>query len=160
VTTIKRAAIAASGDRLLISLLVNVKRRGWFSIGADATLHVWGRPLLDQGQQILHFTDVSVDVQSKTAFGLLGAAAQAAVPYLQKTLAEKAVVDLKPFAQDAKKQIAAAVNEFSGRTAGMSVNVAITGIRLTGIDYDDNTLRIMADADGTVNVAISSLALQ
>jgi hypothetical protein len=160
VTTIKRAAIAASGDRLLISLLVNVKRRGWFSIGADATLHVWGRPLLDQGQQILRFTDVSVDVQSKTAFGLLGVAAQAAVPYLQKMLAEKAVVDLKPFGQDAKKQIVAAVNDFTGRAAGMSVNVAITGIRLTGIDYDDNTLRIIADADGTVSVAISSLALQ
>jgi hypothetical protein len=75
-------------------------------------------------------------------------------------LAEKAVVDLKPFGQDAKKQIAAAVNEFTARAAGMSVNVAITGIRLTGIDYDDNTLRIIADADGTVNVAISSLALQ
>jgi Domain of unknown function (DUF4403) len=160
VTTIKRVAIAASGDRLLISLLVNVKRRGWFSIGADATLHVWGRPLLDQGQQILRFTDVSVDVQSKTAFELLGVAAQAAVPYLQKMLAEKAVVDLKPFGQDAKKQIAAAVNEFTGRAAGMSVNVAITSIRLTGVDYDDNTLRIIADADGTVNVAISSLALQ
>ena len=39
--TIKQAEIAASGDRLLISLLVNVKRDGLFSVGADATVHVW-----------------------------------------------------------------------------------------------------------------------
>ncbi len=100
--TIKQAAIAASSDRLLISLLVNVKKRGFFSIGADATVHVWGRPVLDQDHQTLRFTDVALDVQSNAAFGLLGAAAEAATPYLQKTLAERAVVDLKPFATDAR----------------------------------------------------------
>jgi hypothetical protein len=40
-------------------------------------------------------------VQSQAAFGLLGAAAQAAVPYLQKALADQAVIDLKPFAVSA-----------------------------------------------------------
>jgi len=74
--TIKHADIAASGDRLLISLLVNVKKRGLFSFfGVDATVHVWGKPMLDQAQQVLRFTDVSLDVQSQAAFGLLGAAA-------------------------------------------------------------------------------------
>src|SRR5262249_43314460 len=94
-TTIRHATIAASGDRLLISLLVNVRKRGFFSIGADATVNVWGRPALDQERQILRFTDVALDVQSEAAFGLLGAAAQAAAPYLQKTVTEQAVIDLK-----------------------------------------------------------------
>src|SRR5271169_973630 len=159
-TTIRQTTVAASGDRLLISLLVNVKKRGFFSLGADATVHVWGKPVLDQGQQILRFTDVAVDVQSQAAFGLLGEAAQAAVPYLQRTLAEHAAVDLKPFAADAKKRMAAAVSDFTGQTGGVTANVVIDDVRLIGIAYDDNTLRVITDAKGTVNVAISSLTLQ
>jgi hypothetical protein len=158
--TIKRADIAASGDRLLISLLVTVKKRGLFGIGADATVHVWGKPALDRDNQILRFTDVTLDVQSQAAFGLLGAAAQAALPYLQNTLADKAVIDLKPFAADARTRIAAAVGGFTQQGGGMSANVAIKELRLTGVAYDATTLRIIANAAGTARVAISSLAGQ
>jgi len=157
---IKQAAIAASGDRLLISLLVNVKKRGWFGIGADATVDVWGRPALDQVRQILRFRDVALDVQSEAAFGLLGAAAQAALPYLQKTLADQAVIDLKPFAEDAKKRIAAAVGGLTQQGSGMSANVTVNDLRLVGVAYDDKTLRIIANAAGAATVAISSLAGQ
>jgi hypothetical protein len=159
-TTIRHAAIAASGDRLLISLQVNVKKRGFLAVGADADVDVWGRPVLDRDRQILRFTDVALDVQSKAAFGLLGEAAQAAIPYLQKTLAEQAVIDLKPFAADAKKRIGAAVSGFAGQSPGLSASVTVNDLRLTGIAYDDKTLRIIADAKGSVNVAISSLAWQ
>jgi hypothetical protein len=159
-TTIKQAAVAASGDRLLISLLVNVKKRGFFALGADATVHVWGKPVLDQNAQILRFTDVALDVQSQAAFGLLGEAAKAAVPYLQKTLADQAVIDLKPFAADAKKRMAAAVADFTGAAGGVSATVVIDDLRLIGIAYDDKSLRIVADAKGNASVAISSLAWQ
>ena len=113
--TIKQASVAASGDRLLISLLVNIKKSGLFALGADATVYVWGRPVLDRDQQILRFTDISLDVESRAAFGLLGAAAEATARYLQKMLADEAVIDLKPFAADAKKRIAAAVGDFAAR---------------------------------------------
>jgi len=159
-TTIKQAAVAASGDRLLISLLVNVKKHGLFSIGADATVDVCGKPVLDQQAQILRFTDVAVDVQSKAAFGLLGEAAQAAVPYLQKTLADQAAIDLKPFAADARKRMAAAAAEFTGQAPGVAASVAVNEVRLLGIAFDAKTLRIITDAKGTVTVAISSLAWQ
>ena len=66
-TTIKQAAIAPSGDRLLISLLVDVKRRGFFSFGAAATVNLWGRPVLDRDRQILRFADVALDVRSEAA---------------------------------------------------------------------------------------------
>jgi len=159
-TTIKQAVVAASGDRLLISLLVNVKKRGFFALGADATVHVWGKPVLDQNAQILRFTDVALDVQSQAAFGLLGEAAKAAVPYLQKTLAEQAVIDLKPFAEDAKKRMAAAASEFAGAAPGVTASVTVNELRLLGIAFDDKNLRVVADAKGDVNVAISSLAWQ
>ncbi len=155
--TIKQASIAASGDRLLISLLVHVKKSGFFGIGADATVHVWGKPVLDQAQQILRFADVTLDVQSQAAFGLLGGAAQAAVPYLQKTLADKAVIDLKPFAADAKARLAAAVGQLAQQAPGLSATATVNDLRLVSVAYDANTLRIIANADGAVNVAISSL---
>jgi hypothetical protein len=155
--TIKQASVAASGDRLLISLLVNVKKSGFFALGADATVYVWGRPVLDRDQQILRFTDISIDVESRAAFGLLGAAAEAAAPYLQKMLADKAVIDLKPFAADAKKRLAAAVGDLAAQEKGLRANVSVDDLRLAGVAYDSKTLRIIANANGSVNVAVSSL---
>jgi len=160
-TTVKQAAVAAAGDRLLISLLVNVKKRGLFSVfGADATVQVRGRPVLDQDQQILRFTDVALDVSSNAGFGAAGEAAQAAAPLLRKTLAAKAVIDLKPFAADAKKRIAAAVGGFTTQGGGVRGTVTVDDLRLADIAYDATTLRVIAIAGGTVNVAISSLTMQ
>jgi len=158
--TIKQASVAAAGDRLLISLLVRVKKSGFFAVGADATVYVYGRPALDQARQILRFTDVTLDVQSKAAFGLLGAAAEAAAPYLQKTLADQAVIDLKPFAADAKTRIAKAVGDLAAQAPGLRATATVDDLRLTGIAYDSKTLRIIANAAGSVNVAISSLSMQ
>jgi hypothetical protein len=76
---------------------------------------------------------------------------------LQTTLAEKAVIDLKPFAADAKKRLAAAVGQLAQQAPGLSATADVNDLRLTGIAYDADTLRIIADANGTVNVAISSL---
>ena len=118
--TIRGVTLAASGDRLLISLRVKAnENKSWFGLGAEATVHVWGRPVLDREQQMLRLTDIALDVESEAAFGLLGAAARAAVPYLEKALAENAVVDLKPFAANARKSIEAAIADF--RTGGRGV---------------------------------------
>src|SRR4029078_8171861 len=88
--TVKRASVAASADRLLISLLVNAKeKKSYFGLGVEANVHIWGRPVLDQAQQPLRLTDIQLAVESEAAFGLLGATARAAMPQLQKALAEK-----------------------------------------------------------------------
>lgn len=159
--TVKRASVAASGDRLVISLLVNVKKRGFFSFfGANAMLNVLGRPVLDRANQIVRFTDVALDVKSKAAFGLLGAAGQAAAPYLSKMLADQAVIDLKPFAADAKAKIAAAAGGFTEQGSGVSANVGIKDLSLDGIAFDDKTLRVITHATGSVNAAVSSLSLK
>jgi hypothetical protein len=157
--TVRSASVAASGDRLLISLRVKGhEKKSWFGFGAEADIHVWGRPQLDRDAQILRLTDIELDVQSEAAFGLLGAAAQAARPQLRDALAEHAVVDLKPFAAEARKHIAAAVAEFSKQDPSVRVDAAITDLRLVGIDFDAKTLRAIAEADGSVKVAVSSLA--
>jgi hypothetical protein len=159
--TIRSASIMPSADRLLISLRVKARERAsWFGLGAEAIVNVWGRPALDREQQILRLTDIALDVDSESAFGLLGAAARAAIPYLKDALAEQAVVDLKPFAANARKSIEAAIADFRTAVAGVRADVSIADLRLIDIEFDSKTLRVIAEANGTANVAVSSLSAQ
>jgi hypothetical protein len=156
--TVKRASIAASGDRLLISLLVNAKeKKSFLGFGGEANVHIWGRPALDSAQQILRLTDIELAVESEAAFGLLGTAARAAMPYLQKALADKAVVDLKPFASNAQKRIAAVISDFQKNEDGVRVAAEITTLQLAGIAFDSKTLRVIAEAGGAINVSVTAL---
>jgi hypothetical protein len=156
--TIRGVSLAASGDRLLIALKVKAnENKSWFGLGADATIYVWGRPVLDSGRQMLRLKDIALDVESEAAFGLLGAAAKAAVPYLEATLAENAVVDLLPLAASARKSIESALADFRKNADGVRVDAAITNLRLTGIEFDAKTLRVIAEADGTARVTVSAL---
>ena len=59
-----------------------------------------------------------------------------------------------------RQRIGAAVGALAAQDPGLSANVTVDDLRLAGIAYDDHTLRVLAQANGTVNVAISSLALQ
>jgi len=150
--------VGATGDRLLIALDVKAReKKSWFGLGATATVQIWGKPVLDAQNQILRLTDVSLAVESEAAFGLLGAAARAAMPYLQKALAEKAVVDLKPFAADAKKKIAAALADFQQNSEGVQVDASVQDVRLSGIAFDSKTLRVIAEADGNARASVTQL---
>jgi hypothetical protein len=156
--TVKRATVAASGDRLLISLLVNAKeKKSFFGLGGEADVHIWGKPVLDQVQQSLRLTNIELAVESEAAFGLLGAAARAAMPHLQKALADKATIDLKPFASNAQKKVAAAISDFQKNEDGVRVAAEITSLRLTDIAFDSKTLRVIAQATGAINVYVTAL---
>ena len=156
--TVKSATVEPSGERLLISLLFNAReKKSWFGFGAAATVHVWGRPVLDPAQQILKLADIELAVESEAAFGLLGAAARQAMPYMQKALAERATIDLKPFASEAREKIASAMAEFRKNDQGVKVDANITTVRLAEIAYDAKTLRIVAEAEGAINVAVTQL---
>jgi len=156
--TVKQATVAASGDRLLISLLVHAKeKKSWFGFGADATVQIWGRPVLDQANQILRLANVEMAVESEAAFGLLGAAARAVMPHLQKTLAEKTTVDLKPFLGDAQKMVAGAISDLQKNDATVRVTADIANLALSEIAYDSKTLRLIAEVSGTINVTVAAL---
>jgi hypothetical protein len=156
--TVRRASVAASGDRLLISLLVKAKeKKSYFGFGGEATVHIWGRPVLDQTQQIVRLTDVELAVESEAAFGLLGAAARAAIPHLQQALAERATIDLKPFASNAQKKIAAVIADYQKNEDGVRVATEITSLKLAGIAFDSKTLRVIVETEGSINVNISAL---
>jgi hypothetical protein len=156
--TVQRATLAPSGDRLLLSLRLKVReKKSWFGLGSEATLHVWGKPVLDHDTQVLRLTDLAVDVESEAAFGLLGAGARAALPYLQGAFAEKSAIDLKPFAANARQSIAAAIAGFRETTPGMRVDAAVDDLALVAIAYDAKTLRLIATASGKARVAVTAL---
>ena len=156
--TVKRASVAASGDRLLISLLVNAKEKeSLFGFGGKATVHIWGKPVLDQAQQTLRLTNIELAVESEAAFGLLGAAARAVMPHLQRALADKATFDLKPFATNAQKKIAAVIADFQKNEDGVRVAAEITSLQLADIAFDSKTLRVIAEAEGAINVYVTAL---
>jgi len=155
---VKRATVVPSGDRLLISLLVNAReKKSFFGLGGEANVHIWGRPVLDPAQQTLRLTDIELAVDSEAAFGLLGTAARPAVPHLQKVLADKATVDLKPFAVNAQKKIAAAIADFQKSDDSVRATADISSLRLASIAFDSKTLRVTAIAQGAINVIISRL---
>ncbi|QWG24596.1 DUF4403 family protein [Bradyrhizobium sediminis] len=156
--TVRRASVAASGNRLLISLLVNAKeKKSFFGFGGEANVHIWGKPVLDQAKQTLRLTDIELAVESEAAFGLLGAAARAAMPHLQKALADKATIDLKPFASNAQKKIAAVIADFQKNEDGVRVAAEISSLRLADIAFDSRTLRVIAEAEGAMNVYLTAL---
>ncbi len=142
----------------MISLLVNAKeKKSFFGLGGEATVHIWGKPVLDQNQQTLRLGNIELAVESEAAFGLLGAAARAVMPHLQKALAEKATIDLKPFASNAQKKIAAAIADFQKNEDGVRVTADITSLRLADIAFDSRTLRVIAEAQGAINVSVTAL---
>jgi hypothetical protein len=159
--TVRGVNVAASSGRLLVSLRVKAnEHKTWFGLGAEATVHVWGRPALDQRQQTLRLEDISLDVESETAFGVLGVAARAALPFLESALAENTSIDLKPIADNTRRGIEAAIAEFERSTRGVRVDADVTNLRLDGIEFDSKTLRVIAEADGTVRIAITELPAQ
>ena len=144
---------------MLISLHLRAnENKSWFGLGAEATVHVWGRPVLDRERQMLRLNDIALDVESEAAFGLLGAAARAAVPYLEKALAENAVLDLVPLAANARQSIERAIADFRKNADGVNVEAAVTDLRLAGVEFDARTLRVIAEAEGTVRVTVTKLA--
>lgn len=155
---VRKASLSASGERLLISLLVKAREaKSWFGFGAEATVHVWGKPVIDKQQQILRFNDLSLAVESEAAFGLLGAAARAAIPYLEESLKEQAVIDLKPFLADARNKIAEVLADFRQVTPGVTVDAAVNDLRLVDIAFDSKTLRIITESEGTAKVTVTQL---
>jgi hypothetical protein len=156
--TVKKASVSASGDRLLFTLLVYAKeKKSFFGFGAEADVHIWGVPVLDPARQTLRLDAIEVAVESEAAFGLLGAAARAAMPHLQRVLAEKAMVDMKPLAGNAQKKIASAIADLQRSEDGVRVTAEVTSLTLAGIAFDSKTLRVIAESEGSINVFISAL---
>jgi hypothetical protein len=157
--TVKGATVAASGDRLLLSLLVRAKeKKSFFGFGAEAVVHIWGVPQIDQAQQTLRLGNVEIAVESEAAFGLLGAAARAVMPHLQRAIYERASVDLKPFAANAQTKLADVIADLQKNEDGVRVKADITALRLTDISFDSKTLRVIAEAAGNISASVSRLS--
>ncbi|MET0866516.1 MAG: DUF4403 family protein [Pseudorhodoplanes sp.] len=156
-----RASASAAGDRLLISLLVKARERAsWFGLGTEATVHIAGKPVLDQNQQIVRLENISLAVESDALFGLIGAAAKAGIGSLQKALERNAVIDLKPAIANARRSIERALSEFRQNNDDVKVDATVTNLRMVGIEFDSNIVRVTVEADGIARVALTRLPVK
>jgi hypothetical protein len=156
--TVLSTAVAPAGDRIVVSMRVKAKERAsWFGFGSEATIHIAGKPALDQNRQSLRLDDLALTIESEAAFGLLGIAAKAAVPALQNALARQAVVDLRPALANARKGIDRALADFRFQNDGIRTDTQITGLRLVGVEFDAKILRVTAEIDGIARVAVTKL---
>jgi len=156
--TVQSIAASAAGDRLVISMRVKAKeRKSWFSFGGDATIHITGKPVLDQERQMLRLDNIALAVESEAAFGLLGGAAKAAMPHLQTALASHAMIDLRPALANARRSIDKALSDFRMQADGIKTDAQITGLRLTGVEFDSRIVRVTAELDGIARVSVSKL---
>jgi hypothetical protein len=159
--TVLSTAAAPAGERIVVSMRVKAKeRKSWFGFGSEATIHISGKPALDQTRQSLRLDDLGLTVESDAAFGLLGLAAKAAVPALQNALARHAVIDLRPALGSARKSIDRAVADFRTQSDGIKTDAQITGLRLVGVAFDQQVLRVTAELDGVARVAVTKLPAQ
>ncbi len=156
--TVQSVRVTPARDRLLITLGIRAKeRKTGFGLSAAAVVQAWGRPVLDPRRQLVRFDNIALNIESQAAFGLLGAAAHLATPYLQQALAEHALIDLKPIAATARKRFAAGVAASRGTIDGMDIDAGITGLRLVGVEFDAKTLRVQAEVDGLVRIKLTKL---
>ena len=91
-------------------------------------------------------------------FGILDAAARAVVPQMQQALVQKATLDLKPIAANAREKIAAAIADYQKSEDGLKVEAKIDSLTLADIAFDSKTLRVVAEAGGSLNVHVSKLS--
>jgi hypothetical protein len=156
--TVQRAIVSAAGERLLVTMRVKAReRKSWFGLGTEATVHISGKPMLDQNQQIVRLEEVSLAVESDALFGLIGAAAKTAIPSLQAALERNAVIDLKPTLANARRSIDKALSDFRQHNDDVKVDATMTGLRLVGIEFDSNIVRVTAEADGIARAALNKL---
>ena len=87
----------------------------------------------------------------------MNAATRAVLPYLQQAIADSAVIDLTPFLADARAKIRAALADFRQTRDGVTVDADVRELRLTGIAFDSDHLRVIAEANGTAKVAVTQL---
>jgi hypothetical protein len=155
---VRGASLGAAGDRLLMVLRVKVREtKSWFGFGGEAIVQISGKPVLDNEAQVLRLTDVALAMESEAAFGLLGSAARAAIPNLEQALAANSVLNLKPYADDAKAKIGLALADFQMNSSAVRVEATVQNVRLTGIEFDSNMLRVITEAAGTAKVTVNDL---
>jgi len=154
--TINAASVTPSPPWLITSLTIRaIEKKGLFGAGIHATLQIRGRPVLDQAQQTLRLTDIQLSGDSEALERLSPVAARMVTSYLQQTLAEHAVLDLKPFAASAKDSITKAIATYRKNDQDLRVDAAIDSLVLSDIAFDAKIMRVTVEAGANLAVTIA-----
>jgi hypothetical protein len=119
-----------------------------FSGDKKGTLYLVGSPVFDQMSQIISFPDLEFDLESKN---LLLKSAKWMFSYkITDVIREKAVVDLKPHLEEARKALSKELN--TEITKGVFLKGKTDKIEVAGIYPGENALIIRIDLTGSLMV--------
>ena len=119
-----------------------------FSGDKKGILYLLGTPVFDQNMQIISFPDLEFDLESKNL--LLKSAKWMFTPMITDVIREKAVFDLKPHLEEARKMLD---NELNAEiTEGVFIKAKTEKIGIEGIYPNRNSLLIRIDLTGTISV--------
>ena len=71
---------------------------------------------------------------------------------------QNATLDLKPIAANAREKIATAIADYQKTEDGLRVEANIDSLTLADIAFDSRTLRVIAEAGGSLNVYVTKLS--
>ena len=128
------------------------EKKSFFGFGGEANVHIWGRPVLDQAQQTLRLDRYRARGRIRgrvRAAGRRGARGDAASA---EGAGGKGHRRPQAVRRNAQKKIAAVIADLQKNEEGVRVAAEITRLRLADIAFDSKTLRVIAEAEGTINV--------
>ena len=67
------------------------------------------------------------------------------------------MIDLRPALANARRNIDKALSDFRMQGDGIKTDAQITGLRLTGVEFDSKVVRVTAELDGVARVSVSKL---
>jgi hypothetical protein len=67
------------------------------------------------------------------------------------------VINLKTLASGAQQKLASVITGLQSNQNGIKVDANVTSLRLGEIGFDSTTLRVIAEATGTINVTVRQL---
>ena len=159
--TVLSSSISASGERLLISLRVKAKEtKSWFGLGAEATVHIWGKPALDQ-QKPDHAAHRHL---ARRALGgslrTVGHRRARGDPLSAEGAGRQRRGRSQAIRRRARARRSTPRSPTSRSRPTASRSKPPSPDCLTGIEFDSKNLRVIGEAEGTARALVRKIALQ
>lgn len=148
--TIEKAAMSASGERLVLAVGIRaVEGAGFFSTRRAGTIYVSGTPRWDRDREEIRLESVGFD--EGTMKGLLGTAAWIGRPILLESLRQAAVFPLSGPAADARKALGR-ILEKQKISSDLTVLGSARQVVLESVAVTETGLALLVRAEGTASL--------
>ncbi len=154
--TINAATLKPLGPSLLLQVDLSAAAPNWFSRPATGSLFLLAKPQLDTNNSTITLTDVHLDIQSRNV--LIEAIGEAAEPWILSYFEDYTIFDLTPAVEQLRDQANETLTDLSNLSPqGMTITAELVSLELLGLDIGPDSVRVVAAASGTTNIAMDAV---